>query len=155
VTSSVLGSLARFDTSKTERLKIDYGNSPSRDPPYRALLPMKDLRTLTLSRCTSPHIFVHALHPNMSLSGDVVCPKLEELVLVLDVYGAMFSAEDVIGTLAARASRGAKPKAIRLINRNKFTEIDVLKLKEHVLHVEWGPEVDEANDGSDDGDGED
>ena len=43
----LLESLAQVDTSKAERLKIDLGDSPSSDPLYRALLPMKDLRTLT------------------------------------------------------------------------------------------------------------
>ena len=77
----MLESLAHFDTSKTELLEITRGISPTSDPLYRALLPMKDLRTLKLYGFKDPQIFVRALHPSMSPSGVVVCPRLEELVI--------------------------------------------------------------------------
>jgi hypothetical protein len=142
-TGSVLESLGQFDTSRVEELTIDRGNSQSSDLPCRALLPMKHLHTLTLRHCASSHIFVHALHPNMSSSGVVVCPKLEGLVIVLD--GMPIDMTSVIGVVAARASRGAKLKFIRIIGR-KSVRTEVLELKKHVPHVEYGPEVDEAND---------
>jgi len=70
---------------------------------------MKDLRTLEPHQCEDPHIFVRALHPSMSPLGVVVCPQLEELVIV---HGGIFDIKDVVGTVAARASGGAKLKTV-------------------------------------------
>ena len=153
-TCLVLESLAQFDTSKIERLEIDRGDSPSSGPPYRALLPMKALRTLTISQCNSPHTFIGALHPDMSSSEAVVCPKLEELTLVLRTDWGVFDIKRVTGMAAARASNGAKLKSVRIIGQNKFVRTDVLELEEHVLHVECGFEVDGADDGSGDSGGD-
>jgi hypothetical protein len=135
----MLESLDHFDASMIEQLMIDCGDSPSSDPLYRALLPMKHLRTLTLRRIASPHIFVHALHPNMSPSGVVACPKLEELVIVLDWMA--FDVKVVTGVVAARASRGAKLKSIRIVDKDKSAGTDVSELQKHVMHVEYGPDT--------------
>ena len=143
-TCLVLQSLGQFDTSNIERLAIYYGNPPSSDPPYRALLPMKHLRTLSLNKCENPHIFVHALHPSASSSRGIVCPKLETLVIVLN--GTTLDMKMVIGVAAARASGGAKLKSVRIPGRNKLVRADVLELKKHVFHVECGPEFGGAND---------
>ena len=145
-TCLILESLDHFDTSKVEQLETYCGDSPSSDPPYRALLPMEHLRVLTLDHCASPHTFIHALHPAMSLSGTVVCPELEELVIVLG--SRTLDVRSVIGAAAARASRGAKLKSVKIVGQDKLARIDVLELKKHVLDVECGPEVDET-----DGDG--
>ena len=145
-TCLVLESLARFDTSKTERIQIEYGYSPSSDPLYRALLPMKHLRTLTLSRCTSPDIFIHALDPIMRL-GDVICPRLEDLVLVLHPDVETLDIKKVIEMAAGRASRGAKLKSVRIVSQDESMWIDALELRKHVSHVECGP-----GDGVADGD---
>jgi hypothetical protein len=134
-----LESLARFDTSKTERLRIYYGYSPSNDSLYRALLPMKHLRTLTLSYCTSLDTLIHALDPIMSPSGDVVCPRLEDLVIVLDLDVERLDIKNVIETAAARASRGAKLKSVRIVGQDESMQIDALELRRHVSHVECGP----------------
>jgi hypothetical protein len=147
-TCLALESLAQFDTSKIERLEIERGDPPSSESPCRALLPMKALRTLTLSQCNSPHTFIGALHPDMSSSEAVVCPKLEELTLMLRTDGKIFDIKRVTGMAAARASKGAKLKSVRIIGQDKFVRTDVLELEEHVLHVECGLEVDGANDGS-------
>jgi hypothetical protein len=140
-TRLVLESLAQFDTSKTERLRIDSGSSPSSDPPYRALLPMKHLHTLTLSHCTSPETFIHALDPRMSSSGVLVCPELEDLILVLRRNGETLNIKDVMEMAAARALRGAKLKSVRIASREEFTQIDVVELRKHVWQVEHGPGV--------------
>jgi hypothetical protein len=151
VTCLVLGSLARFDTSKTERLKISRGNPLSSDPLYRALLPMKHLRTLTLSDCTSPEIFTHSLDPSMSSSGVVVCSELEELVLILRRDGETLNVGDVIEMAEARASRGAKIKTVRIVGgRGELFPVDALELKKHVWQVEYGPQVGTVGDDSDD-----
>jgi hypothetical protein len=149
-TCFVLESLGHFDTSRTEHLTIDYGSSPSSDLPYQALLPMKHLSTLTLRRFASSHIFIHALHPNMSPSGVVVCPKLEELVIGLG--GTTIDMETVTGVVAARASRGAKLKSIKIVDRDEPSGTDVLELQKHVLHVEYGPELDDDDDDTDEKD---
>jgi hypothetical protein len=151
-TRLVLESLARFDTSEAKLLKIDRGNSPSSDLPYRALLPMKHLHTLTLFQCTSPDIFIHALDPSISSSGVVVCPKLEELVLVLRRDGETLNINNVIGMAAARASRGAKLESVRIISDDKSMQIDALELEKHASHVECGPWVGVANEDGDSGD---
>ena len=135
-TDLVLESLNQFDTSKVERLRIDSCDFPSGDLPYRVLLPMKHLRTLTLYCCASPHIFVHALHPTMNSSGIVVCPELDELA----IDGGTLDVRSVIEVAAARASGGTKLKSVRIVgNWDKFGQTDVLELKEHVLDVECGP----------------
>jgi len=124
-----LSFLEYFDTSKTRRLGIYDGRSLF----YRALLPMKDLRTLMLTGCVTPITFVRALHPGMSPSGVVVCPKLEELViedwreLVMD---------DIIGMAAARESRGVRLKLVRIVCP---VQVDVLELEKHVSRVEYDP----------------
>jgi len=150
-TSLVLKSLARFGTSKTKRLKIDHGDTSSVDSPYQTLLPMSNLRTLTLFQCLNPHHFIDALHPGVSRT--VVCPKLEKLVLVLRVYGETLDVERLTGMAAARALRGLKLMAVRILTRE--VAFDVLELEKHVLHVECGPEVAVVDGDSDDGDGED
>jgi len=136
--------LARLDTSKTEWLRIDSRNGPlSRDLSYRALLPMKNLRTLVLSRCTGlPHAFIDVLNPNTSLSNEVVCPSLEELVFVLRLWneGEVFDMQAVIGMVAARAARGVKLRTVR--DQAKLDPADVLELRKHVSHVEYGLGVD-------------
>ena len=141
-TCLMLGSLAQFNTSKTERLDIVCGNPPSAGHPYQALLPMKNLRTLTISWCESPYTFIHALDPRLSSSRTVVCPKLEELVLVLCVDGEVFGIQYVVGMVVARALRGAKLNSLRIVSQREFPQVDILQLKKHISHVECGPEAD-------------
>jgi hypothetical protein len=129
-----LEALDYFDTSKLEHLEIDSSESLSSDPLYRTLLPMKHLRTLTLRQFESSHIFIHALHPGMSLSGIMVCPKLEDLTIehpkeVLDL-------KDIIGMAAARASKGAKLKYVRILQDDHVHPDDLLELKKHVSYAE-------------------
>jgi hypothetical protein len=137
----VLESLGQFDTSKVERLRVDYYDSRSSDLLYQALLPMIYLRTLELCYCANPHILIHALHPTMSSSGAVVCPKLEELVVALDEE--TLDMESVIGAVAARASRGAKLEFLRIVGQDQHARTDVLELEKHVLRVECGDDIDE------------
>jgi len=152
--SLALESLARFDTSKTKWLRIDSSSSPlSRDVPYRALLPMKNLRTLVLSRCTGLLCaFMDVLNPNTSPLKEVICPSLEELVFVLRLWKddeEEFDIQSVIEMAAARAARGAKLGTVK--DRAELDPADVLELRKHVSHVEYGPEVlyEDGSDGSD------
>jgi len=137
-TSLVLKSLTQLDTSRTER---------SGDLVRRALLPMKDLRVLVLCECDYPHVFIHALHPSMSPSEVLVCPGLEELVIVLRNDGEAFDMEDVIRMAEARALRGKKLKSVRVVYRGDEPDPqDVLELRNHVRHVEHGPRVNAVDD---------
>jgi hypothetical protein len=149
-TCLALESLDQFDTSKVERLTIDRGDSPSSDPLYRALLPLKHLRTLTLDYCASPYLFVDALHPDENLSGVVACPQLEELVIVANGWTVYM--ESVIEVAAARASRGVGLKSVRIVGYSQPAQADVLELEKHVLHVECDLAVSGANN---EGDGND
>ena len=132
-TRLVLKSLAHFDTSKTERLEFHRSYLPPGDPPSWALLPMENLRTLTLSRFRGTGPFIHALDPRMSSLQTVVCPKLEGIVLVLG-YAEKLDIMDVIGMAAARASRGARLKSIKIVNRDRsvYAQHDILELGKHV-----------------------
>ena len=146
LTCLTLEYLARFDTSKVEWLEIDRGDPlSSRDYPYQALLPMQNLRTLTLSQCDNLYGFTSALHPSVNPLEPVVCPKLDELTLDLNTYADRFQANlwNVIGMAAMRASRGAKLKSV-IINTDEdgFVRVGTSELKEHVLQVEYNVEAD-------------
>jgi len=151
-TSLVLEFLLQLDTSKTERFRIENGEPLSEDLFYRALLRMIDLRVVTLYRCHNPHIFIRALYPSTSSSEAVICPKLEELVLVLRYDGDVFDMENVIGMAEARASRGKELETVRIVDGgNELDPKDVLELRRHVGHVEYSPRS--MNDGEEGGRG--
>ena len=101
----MLKSLSQFDTSKTERLEIDFGVYPSSYPLHLVLLPMENLRTFKVSRCPIPRTLVDTLNPNKSSSRVVICPKLEDLVIE---YKGTLDTNELTGMTAARESRGAK-----------------------------------------------
>ena len=139
-TSLALDSLARFDTSKTKRLKVDSINAPSRDSAYRVLLGMKNLYTLVLSRCSRLLCaFMDALNPNTRPSKEVVCPLLEELAFFLRIWrnaeedDEEFDMGTVIELAATRASRGVKLGIVK--DQAKLDLVDVMELRKQVLHV--------------------
>jgi hypothetical protein len=141
-TYSVLESLARFDTSKTERLKIGGGNSPPSDYLYQVLLPMKHLRTLTLSLCTNSDVFIHALDPSTSSPEVAICPELKELIIDCCAGGKKLNLQSVIGMAAARALRGAKLEAVRIVHGQSGVDlVDVLELRKYVWHVDYCPGI--------------
>ena len=138
-----LGSLAEFDTSTTEKLEIEGGYLLTGNPLRQALLPMEELRSLTLSGCANPDIFIRALQPATNSSEVAVCPKLEELVLVLPSYEMMqmshLRVTSVIEMAAARASRGEKLRTFRIAGGRDVANADVSELMKHVWNVEYGP----------------
>ena len=143
VTVSVLESLARFDTSTAERLEIFNNGYLSEDLLRRALFPMKNLRSLMFSRCGDLRTFIRALDPDINLSNTLICPHLEEFILRVGVVGGS-DVESVAGVAAARASRGAKLKFVRLVGPGESVPVDVSELVKHVEHVEHDAEdVDE------------
>ena len=140
-TDIALGALAELDTSKTEQLEICAGHPPTRNLLYQALLPMKDLRTLTLSGCAKPEIFIRALQPVNSSSEVMVCPKLEELVLVLHPHKWISHIAIVIEMAAARASGGEKLGTLRIVGERDTANVDVSELRKHVWNVEYCPKI--------------
>ena len=148
---SALGSLSRLDTSKIERLEVVNDADPYLDPPYRQLLPLKCLRDLTFSRCANLDTYLEALHPNTSSSKVMACPELGKLTIVLRTDGEEFDPKLVIGIAAVRVERGAKLGTVRIVGgQDRLDPGDVLELRKHVSHVEYGPEaVDSDSGGSD------
>ena len=134
----MLESLREFNTSNTKQLEIDLCYIPTGDPLDPALLPTKDLRTLTLSRGMNPNAFIRALQPVTSSSEAVVCPKLEELILVLYSHLTMAHIMSVIEMAAARESRGEKTRTVRIVGGRNATTFDVTELRKHVYNVERG-----------------
>ena len=152
---SALESLVHFDTSMAFRLEVISSDRPFRFPPYQKLRFLKNLRTLTLSRCINPYIFTDALHPGLSSPEVVACPKLEELVFVLRTDRITFDAKEVAEMAAARASRGAKLKTVRIVGgQDKLNMGDLLELGKHVSRVGYDPGVDVVNSDGDDSDEE-
>ena len=143
----VLEALTRFDTSGVERLEIEHGDPSSTGLPYQTLLSMKRLRTLTLSRCRSMHIFIDALRPRARWE-DVVCPELEQLVLVPRLGREELDIDCIVTMATARASRGAKLRSVKIVSHDGALKIEALKLEGHVLRVKCGPDVGGANDDS-------
>jgi hypothetical protein len=137
----MFGFLTQFQTSSVERLMIYGGRSPTGDLPYRALLPMMHLHTLTLHGFASPDTFIHALDPNMNSTGAMVCPQLEELNLVLSISMEIFDIKNLKEMAVARASKGAKLKSVKIAGR-KLAGSSVVELKKHVLRVKCDVEVD-------------
>jgi len=134
---SVLEYLAELDTSKNEQLEINDAYFLTGDPLYQTLFPMKCLRTLTLSKCRHPDIFISALKPATGSSEVAVSPKLEELVLVLHPQETMSHITSITKMAAARASRGEKLKTVRIVGGRDAANFDVSELRKHVWNVEY------------------
>jgi len=97
---------------------------------------MKGLRILAFSRCANPNAFVRALQPATSSSEAMVCPKLEELVLVLSSHETMAHTMRVIEMAVARASGGEKLMTVRIVGERDAATFDVSQLRKHVWSVE-------------------
>ena len=137
-----------MDTSNTERLEVTNSDNSFRRLSYRVLLPLKNLRTLTLSRCKNPYGFLVILYPN---AGAMACLELEEIVLLPLTVTEVINVDLVAKIAATRASRGAKLRTVRIVGgQDRVNPGDVLELKKYVSHVEYDPEVSVASDESDD-----
>ena len=148
----VYESLAWFNTSKIERLTIASGDVSDGDSNcvfYRAMSPMKSLRTFVISRCKNAAASIPYV-----LDDRTIFPKLEELIIDTRVHGEKFDIQAVIAMAAVRGSGRTKLKSIRIVTHDKIVQTRALKLKEHVSHVECGPGVaavfDDGNDSDED-----
>ena len=131
--SSVAQSLAVLDTSKTKWLEI-VGCEPLSGGFYRALLSMKNLRTLTLSLCKDLRSFVLVLVPIPNSTNPMACPRLEEVTFRTAEW---FDIEIMVKVAAERASRGSPLKSISIINWGELVPREgTRELLQHVSHVE-------------------
>ena len=149
----VLESLALFDRSKIERLRLAggdlmVGNGCAIGP---AIWGMTHLRALTISRCRG----LPNLIPTLAGHSKCPCPELEELVIDPRAGGEKFDIQHAVAMAATRVSKGMKLKSIKIVSRDKFVQTCALKLKEHVSHVECSPRVALVSDDIDSGDEED
>jgi len=96
------------------------------------------LRTLTFCECRNPEIFIRALQPSASASKVIVCPKLEELVLVVFLCETMFHITRVI----EMAARGEKPRTVRIVGGRNAANFGVSELRKHVWSVEYNSRLD-------------
>jgi len=150
---SGLEALDRLDTSKIERLEVTGSGLSFTRHSYQGPIPLKNLRTLILSRYRNPYTFMAALSPNMDTSGVVPCPELEEIVLIPRTDTEEIDVKSMTKIAAARASRGAKLRNIRIHGGTDKLDLgDVLELRKHVLNVEYGPVVEVVDSDSDDSD---
>lgn len=129
-TRLVLQSLALLDTSKAKCLEIT-GGDPHTEDLNQALLSMKNLQTLTLSRCKNLRSSILALNPDSDLMNPIPCPKLEMLVFRTE---EQFDTVTMAEVAAARALGGAPLKFVKIINRREFVpKGGVTVLPKHVL----------------------
>ena len=99
-------------------------------PIFNTLASANDLRTLIL--IDSLHQpFVRALDPGKNGS-------VEELVLYIE-FPSLFHGKYLVNMAESRASRGANLQSITIVGRGGLVpEGEVLKLREHVVHVKFG-----------------
>ena len=96
---------------------------------------------LTLHGCGDRRPFLYCLSPEPQSTSEIVCPKLEELVIGPH-RRERFTIKDVIKMTASRAARGAKLKTVRIVYRHdELAPTEISELQKHVLHVEDGPRV--------------
>lgn len=137
----IFHSLNYFSLHITRRLAITEYKPPAlteieKSPPYRVLLRMKDLRTLTLIQCNNIP-FILALNPDHNPSKLVPCPDLEELVLYIETQNA-FNIPELVNMAKERASKGARLRLITVVGLGELVPgKEVFKLREHVAHVEY------------------
>ena len=108
----VLEFLDRFDASTVEALKITGYDRLPHGLAYLLLLPMKSLRTLTISPCNTLCPFIHALNPDVNLERVLVCPTLEKLVL----HTNGTEGRHIRDMKFARAFRGAKLGLVQIVD---------------------------------------
>ena len=129
----ILQSLDYFPLHTTLRLAITKYEPPSPtkvsgSSPYKFLLRMADLRSLTLTECNNLP-FILALNP---LHDPMVtlCPGLEELTLYVEERNAVHVLE-LVSMVKERASRGAKLQSVTIVYLGELVPVkEVFKLRD-------------------------
>ena len=130
--------LSRFDLSGTQRLVIagcefPTGDAVGKSAPYQILSRMKDLHTLTLTRCNNLP-FILALNLNENSLRYALCPELEELVLYVEGLDS-FTIEELMSMAKERALAGMKLSSITVVGLGGLILEKVLGLGEYVTQV--------------------
>ena len=103
---------------------------------YLAFLLVENLRTLSLINCLNLP-FLLALNPEKNPQKAILCPKLEELVIHVEIEN-WFYINEVLEMAKERASKGIKLETIRIVSSEAFVPAkEVLKLRNHVSRVEY------------------
>ena len=138
----ILCSLNKLPILTTERLAISRYDVPAHlnteeSGAYRALLPMNNLRALTLTDCHSVS-FILTLNPNKNASKKMVCPELEKLVLQIPERRDESHIEGLLEMVMERASRGAKlSNIVILCPRKLLSPKEESDLRNYACHVEY------------------
>jgi len=139
---SFLRSLRRFDISRTRWLTVTLYSLRPPSPPttgwttYRIFRSMKNLRTLTLSRCNNLE-FILALNPSKNTSKTMPCPRLEEIILYIQRPDQLH-VNELLGMVEERASGGVKLLAITIVSTEAFAPTkEVFQLRKHVSRLEY------------------
>lgn len=141
VDCGILRSLGNIVLSTVQRLVITSYQHPRATeveecPIFQTLSLLSNLRTLILTSCNNLP-FVLSLNPQRNPSNLVLCSDMEELILYIDSPD-QFYPKHLIKMARNRATRGAKLSAITLVDLGQhLPEKEVLKLREHVTHVEY------------------
>jgi hypothetical protein len=137
----ILRSLDYFSLHMTRRLAIGKYKPPilsrvNKSSPYYILCDMKDLLTLTLTRCNNLP-FILALDPDQNRSKHLLCPKLEELVLFVEDQNA-FNIPELVHMAKGRASKDAKLSSITIVGLGELVSgKEVFKLRKYVTRVDY------------------
>ena len=138
----ILRSLNQLSISTTERLAISQyhvlAHPKTEDSgAYQVLLPMNNLRTLTLINCHNMS-FILALSPNRNTSNTVVCPELEDLVLYILRRRDKSHVDGLLEMAMERASRGAKLSSIVIVcPRELLSAKKMSNLRNYARRVEY------------------
>jgi hypothetical protein len=137
----VLRSLKMFPISTAERLAITQYDA-SADPKtgesgaYQTLFLMNNLRTLTLTDCLILS-FVLALNPSHNASNEVMCPRLEEVILYIQDQDESYI-DELLEMAEVRFSRGAKLSMISIVCPWELIPVEkVFDLRKYVSRVEY------------------
>ena len=137
----VLCSLPIFPLSRIQRLSVmGYGHPNLNDMDdhqvFQTLSLANNLRILVLTKCNN-FSFIFALDPAENLTGLLLCPHLEELVLHIGLLDQLCT-DALILMVKNRASIGVKLSSIVIIGLGEVAlGEEALKLREHILNVEY------------------
>jgi hypothetical protein len=157
----ILHSLPPPILSTTRRLAISKWKAPNpaeveTDTVSQTLSSMNNLRTLILTKCHDLP-FILALDPEKNASKAVLCPNLEKLVLYTRSRDG-FHIKHLQSVMKKRALRNTPLPSITIVGLDELApEKEVVKLKEHVTHVDYRvddtlPDWDDVGEGDDESD---
>ena len=136
----ILRSLSYLPLPRVQALAVTTYEFPKpkgsgKPSPYRILHAMKDLHTLFLNRCNNLP-FISILNPDRGTSSLIPCPKLGTLILYVEWN--FLGVEELMNTARERVLKGVGLRSIMVVSHNGRVpgNDDVLKLKDHVAHVE-------------------